>query len=219
MPGTCCRTWAPSAPSTVPPPAAATIQRSPPAANLTFMPGLGGTDFPADVLAFPASRRLHITGRVQRPARGSSTHACPCAHHRRTGIRRADPCALRTGLQRGHARRVGPVAPLERQSLLGTSRPPGYRMSSREHTGMVDLGADGDHRTYRIIGKESAICNCSYQLQFIRWSRSVTGSSTTDSKLPDNPVMPRSIPLFSPWLRNQVRCHARRRATRSSPMG
>ncbi len=26
----------------------------------------------------------------------------------------------------------------------------------REHTGMVDLGADGDHRTYRIISKESA---------------------------------------------------------------
>ena len=33
---------------------------------------------------------------------------------------------------------------------------PGYRMSSREHTGMVDLGADGDPRTHRVMSKESA---------------------------------------------------------------
>jgi hypothetical protein len=30
-------------------------------------------------------------------------------------------------------------------------------MSSREHTGMVDLGADGDPRTHRVMSKESAI--------------------------------------------------------------
>jgi hypothetical protein len=59
MLGTCCRTWAPSAPSTVPPPSAATFQLSPPAADLTCMPGIGGTDLPADVLVLPASRRLH----------------------------------------------------------------------------------------------------------------------------------------------------------------
>ena len=141
MLGTCCRTWAPSAPSTVPPPSAATIQLSPPAANLTCMPGIGGTDLPADVLVLPASRRLHITGRVQRPARGSSTHACPSAHYRRTGIARADLCA-----------------PHWTPTRSRDTTAPGYRMSSREHTGMVDLGADGDPRTHRVISKESAIC-------------------------------------------------------------
>ena len=36
---------------------------------------------------------------------------------------------------------------------------PGYRMSSLEHAGMADLGADGDPRTHRVMSKESALGN------------------------------------------------------------
>jgi hypothetical protein len=184
MLGTCCRTWAPSAPSTVPPPSAATIQLSPPAANLTCMPGVGGTDLPADVLVLPASRRLHITGRVQRPARGSSTHACPSAHYRRTGIRRADLCA-----------------PHWTPTRSRDTTAPEYRMSSREHTGMVDLGADGDPRTHRVISKESAIrancnqmvTNCSLQPVIVTAAAqpcygSPVGSPSRNRRPADTPV-------------------------------